>query len=92
MSIWTLERQLTYRLEAESREEAVALSYLVEPLDELDTVWPAQRDDTVRTLQLTVEEQSALAQLLHSLGEDDGPLLDLLERLCPTYTAEEEEQ
>lgn len=38
------------------------------------------------TLELTEAEESALAGLLQAEAGDDGPLLDLLERLCPTYT------
>jgi hypothetical protein len=37
--VWTVERQLTYRVEAESREDALALSYLVDSVDEISTVW-----------------------------------------------------
>ena len=42
----------------------------------------------MRTLTLTEEEESALAELLMIEAGDDGPLLDLLEQLCPTYTQE----
>jgi len=42
----------------------------------------------VRTLTLTEAEERELAALLQWEAPDDGPLLDLLEQLCPTYTEE----
>ena len=36
---YIVERQLRYRLEAESKESALALSYLVDPEDSIETVW-----------------------------------------------------
>ncbi len=45
----------------------------------------------MRTLILTEAEERELAALLQWEAPDDGPLLDLLEQLCPTYTEEEEQ-
>ena len=45
----------------------------------------------MRVLILTEAEEAALAGLLQSEAGDDGPLLELLERLCPTYTDTEED-
>ena len=45
----------------------------------------------MRTLTLTEAEERELAALLQCEAPDDGPLLDLLEQLCPTYTQEEEQ-
>jgi hypothetical protein len=45
----------------------------------------------VRVLTLTETEEAALAGLLQWEAPDDGPLLDLLEQLCPTYTDPEED-
>jgi hypothetical protein len=45
----------------------------------------------VRVLTLTEAEEAALAGLLQWEAPDDGPLLDLLEQLCPTYTDPEED-
>ena len=46
----------------------------------------------MRTLTLTEAEERELAALLQWEAPDDGPLLDLLEQLCPTYTDTEEEE
>ena len=37
--VWTVERQLTYRVWAESEEEAVAVSRLLDPVGELAVGW-----------------------------------------------------
>jgi hypothetical protein len=39
-------------------------------------------------LTLSREEYDALASLLNGEAGDDGPLLDVLEALCPTWTDE----
>jgi hypothetical protein len=39
VSRWTVERQLTYTVWAESEEEAVAVSRLLDPIQELATGW-----------------------------------------------------
>lgn len=43
----------------------------------------------MRVLGLSEAEERALAGLLQSEAGDSGPLLDLLERLCPTHYGEE---
>ncbi len=39
MSIWIVERQLTYMVEAETEQEALSLSRLVDPVGEIGWAW-----------------------------------------------------
>ena len=43
----------------------------------------------MRVLTLTEAEERALAGLLQSEAGDSGPLLELLEQICPTHYGEE---
>jgi len=44
--IWTVETQVTHKLWAKSEDEAIRLSRLVEPFDQVSTAWITEEGES----------------------------------------------
>ena len=45
MTLWVVERLLAMEIEADSKEEAIAASYLHEPRDEMVSAWRVSAEE-----------------------------------------------